>query len=42
MQNYFYFFLDYKYPFWVNLAEKFKIVSLSCNLMPTLFGISKI
>ena len=32
-----FYFLDWTYPFWVNLAQKFKIVSLSSNLAPTLF-----
>ena len=27
---------DWKYPFWVNLVQKFKIVSLSGNLVPRL------
>ena len=27
---------DWKYPFWVNLVKKIKIVSLSGNLVPTI------
>ena len=37
----FYSFLDWKYSFWVNLAQKIKIVSLSWNLVPRLFWIIK-
>ena len=37
-----FYFLDWTYPFWVNLAQKFKIVSLSSNLAPTLFRKYKI
>ena len=36
------FFLEQKYPFWVNLIKKFKIVSLSWNLVSRLFQICKI
>ena len=31
--------LDWKYPFWVNLIQKMKIVSLSWNLVPILIQI---
>ena len=30
---------DRKYPSWPNLAKKIKIVSLCCNLLPTLIQI---
>ena len=33
---------DWKYPFWANLVQKVKIISLSWNLVPTLIRISKI
>ena len=33
---------DWKYPFWVNLVQKFKIVSLSGNLVPRLIWICRI
>ena len=35
--RFFFSFLDWKYSFWVNLVQKFKIVSLNWNLMPRLF-----
>ena len=35
-------FLDRKYPFWVNLVQKSKIVSLNLNLIPTLLQVCKI
>ena len=38
----FYFFLDWKYPFWVNFLQTIQIVSLSWNLLPRLFQIFKI
>ena len=38
----FFIFLDQKYAFWVNLIQKFKIVSLSWNLLPRLFRMCKI
>ena len=37
----FFSFLDRKYPSWVNLVQKFKISSLSWNLIPRLFRIYK-
>ena len=46
MQNsmviFIFYFLDWKYPSWVNLFHKFKIVSLSWNILPRLFWICKI
>ena len=38
----FFFVLDQKNPFWVNLIKKIKIVSLSWNLVPRLIWISGI
>ena len=37
-----FFVFDWKYPFWANLVQKVKIISLSWNLVPTLTGICKI
>ena len=34
--------LEWKHPFWANLVQKIKIVSLSWNLVPTLIRISRI
>ena len=34
--------LDRKYPFWANLVQKIKIVSLSLNLVPKLIRICRI
>ena len=34
--------LDWKYPFWANLVQKIKIVSLSWNLVPKLIRIWRI
>ena len=36
------FFFDWKYPFWANLVQKIKIISLSLNLVPTLIRICRI
>ena len=36
-----FFFLDWIYSCWINFAKKFKIVSLSWNLIPRLFWIFK-
>ena len=33
---------DWKYPFWVNLVQKLKIVCLSCNLVLRLIQIRRI
>ena len=33
---------DHKYPFWANLVQKIKIVSLIWNLAPSLIGICRI
>ena len=33
---------DWKYPFWVNLFEKLKTISLSRNFLPRLFQICRI
>ena len=33
---------DWKYPFWANLVQKVKTVSLSWNFVPTLIRISRI
>ena len=35
-------FLDVKHPFWANLVQKIKIVSLSWNLVPRLIWICRI
>ena len=35
----FFHFLNWKYPFWINLVQKFKIISLSWHLIPRLFWI---
>ena len=37
----FFFFLDWKYPFCINLVQKFKIVSLGWYLSPRLLQIDK-
>ena len=41
-QFWFFFFLDLKYPFRVNLVQILKIVSLSWNLVPRIFRICNI
>ena len=41
METFNFLFLDWIYSCWVNFAKKFKIVSLSWNLIPRLFWISK-
>ena len=33
---------DWKYPFWANLVQKIKVISLSWNLVPTLIRICRI
>ena len=35
------FALDWKYPFWTNLIQKIKLVSLSLNLVPRLIRICR-
>ena len=42
MQNPVVIFLERKYPFWVNLLQKIKIVSLFRNLLPRLIRICRI
>ena len=36
------FVFEWKYPFWVNLVQKIKIISLSWNLVPTLIRICRV
>ena len=37
-----FFVFDWKYPFWANLVQKIKIISLSWNLVPRLIRICRI
>ena len=39
---YIYSVLDWRYSFWVNLVQKFKIISLGWNLVPRLFEYAKV
>ena len=45
MQNsvviFIFYFLGWKYPFWVKMVQNFKIVSLSGNIVARLFQIVK-
>ena len=37
-----FFVFEWKYPFWANLVQKIKIISLSWNLVPTVIRICRI
>ena len=46
MQNsmvmFIFFVFDWKYPFWANLVQKVKIISLSWNLVPTVIQLCRV